>query len=142
MWVADMMKYTRFPVERKGDRVRPRIVAVHRSRVHPADHRNVVGVRHRCVFPRGWVMRSSTRYSPSDSPTGIPTNDPNGVRPWGDRPDNRNFFGGDLAGIIAHLDHIQDLGVTALYLNPIFAVAEQSQVQHHGLHADRPGVRR
>ena len=49
------------------------------------------------------------------------TNDPRGVRPWGDRPDNRNFFGGDLAGIIAHLDDLQDLGVTALYLNPIFA---------------------
>ena len=31
------------------------------------------------------------------------------------------FFGGDLAGIEAHLDHLVDLGVNAIYLNPIFA---------------------
>lgn len=34
---------------------------------------------------------------------------------------NVDFFGGDLAGIIEKLDYLQDLGVTALYLNPIFA---------------------
>lgn len=31
-----------------------------------------------------------------------------------------DFFGGDLAGIIEKLDYLDDLGVTALYLNPIF----------------------
>ncbi|RKF17838.1 maltodextrin glucosidase [Alginatibacterium sediminis] len=30
------------------------------------------------------------------------------------------FFGGDLKGITQNLDYLQDLGVTALYLNPIF----------------------
>ncbi|MGF1686980.1 maltodextrin glucosidase [Photobacterium japonica] len=30
------------------------------------------------------------------------------------------FFGGDLQGIHDKLDYLQDLGVTALYLNPIF----------------------
>jgi glycosidase len=35
-------------------------------------------------------------------------------------PLGRDFFGGDLAGIAAHLDELQDLGVTVLYLNPIF----------------------
>ncbi len=34
---------------------------------------------------------------------------------------NRDFFGGDLAGVTAHLDDLADLGVTVLYLNPIFA---------------------
>ncbi len=33
---------------------------------------------------------------------------------------SRNFYGGDLQGIIDKLDYLQDLGVTALYLNPIF----------------------
>lgn len=33
---------------------------------------------------------------------------------------NVDFFGGDLAGIIEKLDYLQDLGVTAIYLNPIF----------------------
>ena len=34
---------------------------------------------------------------------------------------NRDFFGGDLAGITAGLEDLADLGVTAIYLNPIFA---------------------
>ena len=34
---------------------------------------------------------------------------------------NRDFFGGDIAGITAALDGLADLGVTVLYLNPIFA---------------------
>jgi len=33
---------------------------------------------------------------------------------------NVDFFGGDLAGIIQELDYLQALGVTAIYLNPIF----------------------
>lgn len=36
-------------------------------------------------------------------------------------PLGRDFFGGDLAGITASLDALADLGVTVLYLNPIFA---------------------
>ncbi len=33
---------------------------------------------------------------------------------------SQNFYGGDLQGIIDKLDYIDDLGVTAIYLNPIF----------------------
>lgn len=33
---------------------------------------------------------------------------------------NNDFFGGDLAGITARLDHIRKLGANTLYLNPIF----------------------
>jgi glycosidase len=33
---------------------------------------------------------------------------------------NVDFFGGDLAGITEKLDYLQALGVTAIYLNPIF----------------------
>lgn len=33
---------------------------------------------------------------------------------------NNDFFGGDLKGIIQKLDYLQDLGVTTIYLNPIF----------------------
>ncbi|BBA93079.1 glycoside hydrolase family 13 protein [Streptococcus ruminantium] len=35
-------------------------------------------------------------------------------------PSPNDFFGGDLAGIIEHLDYLQDLGITGLYLCPIF----------------------
>jgi glycosidase/fibronectin type 3 domain-containing protein len=31
-----------------------------------------------------------------------------------------NFYGGDLQGVTDKLDYLQDLGVTAIYLNPIF----------------------
>ena len=33
------------------------------------------------------------------------------------------FFGGDLDGIIEHLDHIQALGVNTVYLTPVFPAA-------------------
>jgi glycosidase/fibronectin type 3 domain-containing protein len=33
---------------------------------------------------------------------------------------NSDFFGGDLQGVIDKLDYLQSLGVTAIYLNPIF----------------------
>lgn len=33
---------------------------------------------------------------------------------------NNDFFGGDLKGIMQKLDYLQSLGVTCLYLNPIF----------------------
>ena len=34
--------------------------------------------------------------------------------------DVRNFYGGDLQGVIDKLDYLQELGVEVLYLNPIF----------------------
>ncbi len=51
---------------------------------------------------------------------GDPGNDPAGATSWNDLPTRENFFGGDLQGIIDRLDYLQDLGITALYLNPIF----------------------
>lgn len=46
------------------------------------------------------------------------------LRRWNEMPEmpsrGKDFFGGDLAGIADHLDYIQDLGATCLYLTPIF----------------------
>ena len=45
---------------------------------------------------------------------------------WTDEPIHegpsigRQFYGGDLAGIAEHLDHLVDLGVTMIYLTPVF----------------------
>ncbi|WP_322507941.1 alpha amylase N-terminal ig-like domain-containing protein [Anaerolinea sp.] len=33
---------------------------------------------------------------------------------------SKNFYGGDLQGLIDQLDYLQSLGITAIYLNPIF----------------------
>jgi neopullulanase len=45
------------------------------------------------------------------------------LRPWGSPPEHQGFQGGDLLGVVDKLDYVQDLGVTALYLTPIFASA-------------------
>ena len=42
---------------------------------------------------------------------------------WDSPPTTFGFKGGDLYGIAERLDYIKDLGITALYLNPIFASA-------------------
>ncbi|MDI6802878.1 MAG: glycoside hydrolase family 13 protein [Bacteroidota bacterium] len=48
------------------------------------------------------------------------TNDPPNTQPWGAIPKYNNYFGGDLNGVIEKLDYIQDLGVNAIYFNPVF----------------------
>lgn len=55
------------------------------------------------------------RFSNGDS-----TNDPKHVEPWGAQPDRDNFFGGDLQGILDKLPYLEQLGISAIYLNPIF----------------------
>jgi glycosidase len=51
---------------------------------------------------------------------GVPGNDPPGVLAWDTPPSIHGFHGGDLQGIIKHLDYLLDLGINALYINPIF----------------------
>lgn len=56
------------------------------------------------------------------------------MREWGEtpyfRPDenghvwNNDYFGGDLEGIRSKLPYLRDLGVTCIYLNPIFEAHE------------------
>ena len=50
--------------------------------------------------------------------------------PWDTPPTPHGFKGGDLYGIAEKLDYLNDLGITALYLNPIFASAS-----NHRYHA-------
>ena len=38
------------------------------------------------------------------------------LQPWGTPPDGVGFQGGDLYGVIEGLDHLQQLGITCLYL--------------------------
>jgi len=48
------------------------------------------------------------------------SNDPQELEEWGNTPKPRNFFGGDLKGIIHKLDYLMDLGINAIYLTPVF----------------------
>jgi len=48
---------------------------------------------------------------------------PPALEPWNEPPTTYGFKGGDLLGIAEHLDYLQELGVSALLLNPIFSSA-------------------
>ena len=48
---------------------------------------------------------------------------PGDLEPWDAPPTHHGFKGGDLLGIAERLDYLADLGITALYLTPIFQSA-------------------
>jgi len=56
---------------------------------------------------------------------------PSGLEPWHTPPTTHGYKGGDLYGVVEHLDHLADLGVTALYLNPIFASGSNHRYHTH-----------
>lgn len=63
-----------------------------------------------------WYQIFPERFANGDH-----ANDPEGTLKWGStEPTPENFFGGDLQGIIDHLDHLENLGINGLYLCPIF----------------------
>ncbi|BFH62225.1 alpha-glycosidase [Paenibacillus azoreducens] len=51
---------------------------------------------------------------------GDPSNDPEVTDPWGGQPKMDNFFGGDLKGVLDHLNDLADLGINAIYFTPLF----------------------
>ena len=50
---------------------------------------------------------------------------------WGSPPTSHSFQGGNLAGIIQRFDYLAELGVNAIYLNPIFASAANHRYIAH-----------
>lgn len=72
--------------------------------------------------PPSWV-KDAVFYQifPERFANGDPTNDPTDVLEWGGTPSPRNFFGGDLQGVLDHLDYLCELGINAIYFNPLFA---------------------
>ncbi len=48
---------------------------------------------------------------------------PSNLESWDSAPTRRGFKGGDLLGVIEKLDYLQDLGINAIFLNPIFMSA-------------------
>jgi len=53
------------------------------------------------------------------------------LEPWDEPPTVHGYKGGDLLGVVEHLDHLQGLGVTALYLNPIFQSGANHRYHTH-----------
>ena len=48
---------------------------------------------------------------------------PGAMESWDTPPTTHGFKGGDLLGIVEHLDYLEDLGVNAIYMTPIFQSA-------------------
>lgn len=74
------------------------------------------------IFPDRFYRSGTTKYNvPQDRYL---------HQRWGAQPEwrpnhqgeitNSDYFGGDLEGIIQKLDYLQSLGITCIYLNPIF----------------------
>lgn len=53
---------------------------------------------------------------------GNPERSPENVKAWNpsESPERQDFYGGDLQGVINHLDHLTELGVNGIYFTPIF----------------------
>jgi cyclomaltodextrinase / maltogenic alpha-amylase / neopullulanase len=81
--------------------------------------------------PPGWVRDAvfyeifPDRFASSDRVA-----KPGPLEPWDAPPTYQGFKGGDLLGIAEHLPDLEDLGVTALYLTPVFQSAS-----NHRYHA-------
>lgn len=71
------------------------------------------------IFPDRFARSSSWDARPEPPAWAIPADwsDPVDISPEGI---GRQFYGGDLYGVIDHLDHLSALGVTQLYLTPFF----------------------
>lgn len=77
-------------------------------------------------FRGGAPLEHRAWGQPPDNPREL------GVNPAydGDGVWNNDFFGGDLAGVIARLDYLAALGVGAIYFNPIFEAASNHKFDH------------
>jgi cyclomaltodextrinase / maltogenic alpha-amylase / neopullulanase len=56
---------------------------------------------------------------------------PSNLEPWDSPPTPYGFKGGDLLGVVEHLDYLEDLGINALYFNPIFQSAANHRYHTH-----------
>ncbi len=71
--------------------------------------------------PPNWVKETIWyQIFPERFANGDPSLTPEWALPWGsEKPTNKSFFGGDLQGVIDHLDYLQQLGITGIYFTPI-----------------------
>lgn len=135
-WIAEVspefrrMRYA-FILEKKNERIlygEKKIVDLKKENAE--DHLNQLGNFFCFPFLNAidvmdtpeWV-KSTVWYQifPERFANGDPSLTPEGAVEWGSvDPKFDTFYGGDLQGVIDHLDYIQDLGITGLYFCPIF----------------------
>ena len=73
-----------------------------------------------CAVP-AWASNAIFyQIFPDRFANGIKSNDPDDVQPWDSEPNGQDRIGGDLAGVRKHFDYLTDLGINAIYFNPLF----------------------
>jgi len=63
---------------------------------------------------------------------------PGPLEPWDAAPTIHGYKGGDLLGLAERLDELVDLGITAIYLNPIFTAASNHRYNAYDYFAVDP----
>lgn len=64
-----------------------------------------------------WYQIFPERFAKGDK-----SNDPKNTKPWNpsDHPGREDYYGGDLQGVLDHLDDLKELGITGIYFCPVF----------------------
>ena len=63
---------------------------------------------------------------------------PSNLESWDSPPTVHGFKGGDLLGVVERLDYLLDLGVTAIYFNPIFQSTANHRYHTHNYYEVDP----
>ncbi|HEX5590248.1 MAG TPA: glycoside hydrolase family 13 protein [Candidatus Limnocylindrales bacterium] len=63
---------------------------------------------------------------------------PGDLEPWDSPPTVHGFKGGDLLGVAERLDYLAELGITALYFNPVFQSASNHRYHTYDYFAVDP----
>jgi neopullulanase len=63
---------------------------------------------------------------------------PDNLQPWDAPPTYNGFKGGDLIGVLENLDYLSDLGINAIYFNPIFTSASNHRYHTHDYYTVDP----
>ncbi|MGD1850249.1 MAG: glycoside hydrolase family 13 protein [Cyanophyceae cyanobacterium] len=79
------------------------------------------------IFPDSFARGQAPPRQPGEPYVPLPS-DPY-LEPWEAPPSFQRSKGGNLWGVCDRLDYLQDLGINALYLNPVFQSAS-----NHGYH--------
>ncbi len=56
---------------------------------------------------------------------------PSNLTAWDQPPPEEGYQGGDLLGVVEHLDHLVELGVNAVYFTPVFQSASNHRYHTH-----------
>lgn len=83
-------------------------------------------------FPTPSWVHDAVFYQifPERFANGDTQNDPPDTVPWASPPGPDTFMGGDLKGLLEHLDYLANLGISAIYLNPIFSAQSNHKFDH------------